>query len=161
MDQGPFKVNMLGDWRSGRSSVVAALSGRPCPEHPGIQVTRWRPDAEGPVLEIWDVNSRCTLESLGQAFLAHSDALVAVADTSRADSVEAACHALRAALGMLGPRPASLLLNRRRDEALPALSALPEGVAVHAVRASTGHGVAEAFRALAGRLQEGGGRAAG
>lgn len=153
MGTGPFKVSMMGDWRSGRSSVVAALSGKPCPNHPGIQVTPWRPAPDGPLLEIWDVNSRSTLESLGQAFLAHAQGLVAVADVGRAESLLAARQALDAAFAMLGPLPACLLLNRR-SAAAPASEPppLPAGVSVFQVHAASGEGVVTAFEALARRL---------
>lgn len=154
MGIGPFKVSMMGDVRSGRSSIVAALSGKPCPNHPGIQVSRWR-SAAGILLELWDVNSRSTLESLGQTFLAHAQGLVAVADLSRPESLIAARHALDAAFAMIGRRPAVLLLNGRA--ATPASDLLrPPGVAaevaVHQVNARTGAGVAAAFEALATRL---------
>lgn len=151
MGKGPYKVSMLGDWRSGRSSVVAALSGKPCPNHPGIQVTCWRPQ-DGPLLEVWDVNSRSALESLGQTFLAHADALVAVADASRPASLTAAEHALRAAFSILGPRPACLLWNLSRAEPAAPRPELPDGVTLHRVRAIEGEGVVEAFEALAARL---------
>ena len=153
MGTGPFKVSMMGDLRSGRSSVVAVLSGKPCPNHPGIQVTPWRPSPGGPLLEIWDVNSRSTLESLGQAFLAHAHGLVAVADSGRDESLVAARHALDAAFAMLGPRPACLLLNRRSagDPATPS-PPLPPGVEVFSVHAASGEGVVAAFERLAQRL---------
>jgi GTPase SAR1 family protein len=153
MGQGPYKVSVLGDWRSGRSSVVSVLSGKPCPNHPGIQVTRWRSPRGGTLLDIWDVNSRSTLETLGQTFLGGADALVAVADATRAESLRAACDALQAALAMLGPRPACLLLNKMdRLAAPPPLPTRLDGVPVLAVSAARGEGVGEAFTALAERL---------
>lgn len=152
MGEGPYKVSMLGDWRSGRSSVVSVLSGKPCPNHPGIQVTRWTPAAGRPLLEIWDVNSRTTLESLGQTFLAHSHGFVAVADSAREESLIAAQRALDAAFAMIGARPACLLLNQSHGGPDRAGLSLPAGVSVHAVRAQEGEGVVAAFEALAARL---------
>lgn len=154
MATGPFKVSMIGDLRSGRSSVVAALSGKPCPNHPGIQVTRWR-SSGGVLLELWDVNSRSTLESLGQTFLGHAHGLVAVADLSRPASLVAARHGVDAAFAMMGPLPTILLLNRAShaegdQDSVP--SNLPDSVQVHRVDARSGAGVAEAFDALAERL---------
>ncbi|MCK7595016.1 hypothetical protein [Pseudomarimonas salicorniae] len=144
---------MLGDRHSGRSSVVSVLSGKPCPHHPGIQVTRWRAPEPGAVLEIWDVNSRSTLESLGQTFLAHAHGLVAVADAGREDSLLAAQRALHAAFVMIGPRPACLLLNQRSGDAPAACDLeLPAGVAQHRIDAAKGDGVREAFAALAREL---------
>lgn len=158
MGKGPYKVSMLGDWRSGRSSVVSVLSGKPCPNHPGIQVTRWRvPDADI-LLDIWDVNSRTTLETLGQTFLSSADALVAVADASSGESLTAARDALQAALAMLGPRPACLLLNK--TDLLDTPPAAPEDggdVPRLPVSARRGEGVVEAFTALAVRLANGAG----
>jgi len=156
MAEGPFKLSVLGDWRSGRSSLVAVLSGKPCPNHPGIQVTRWRATGSGVEVDIWDANSRSTLETLGQTFLSGAHALVAVADATRGDSIEAARHALAAAFEVLGPRPAALLLNKT-----DLLTDLPEvaidlpGVSVSAVSARTGQGVVDAFDRLAGRLPPG------
>lgn len=155
MGRGPYKVSMLGDWRSGRSSVVSVLSGKPCPNHPGIQVTRWKAPGSDTLLDIWDVNSRSTLETLGQTFLSSADGLVAVADGSRDESLRAARDALQAALAMLGPRPACLLINQRdRLASPPAAPAGLEGVPVVAVSARRGEGVIEAFSALAARLAE-------
>lgn len=153
MGQGPYKVSVLGDWQSGRSSVVSVLSGKPCPNHPGIQVTRWRAPGTGVLLDIWDVNSRSTLETLGQTFLSSADALVGVADATRAESLRAACDALQAALAMLGPRPACLLLNKMDLLALaPTPPTALDGVSVLPVSAQHGDGVVAAFTALAGRL---------
>jgi hypothetical protein len=152
MGKGPYKVSMLGDWRSGRSSVVSVLSGKPCPNHPGIQVTRWS-SPQQVLLEIWDVNSRSTLESLGQAFLAHAHGLVAVADCAREASVEAAQQALHAAFAILGPRPACMLLNdSHQGSARPMALQLPPGTSLHRVQAAQGEGVLEAFAALARRI---------
>jgi hypothetical protein len=142
----------LGDWGSGRSSVVSVLSGKPCPNHPGIQVTRWT-SPQQVLLEIWDVNSRSTLESLGQAFLAHAHGLVAVADCARDASIQAAQHALQATFAIIGPRPACMLLNGcRQDGARPLALHLPPGVSLHRVQARRGEGVLEAFAELARRL---------
>ena len=155
MGRGPFKVSVLGDWRSGRSSVVSVLSGKPCPNHPGIQVTRWWAQPDGALLEIWDVNSRSTLESLGQTFLAHAHGLVAVADVQREGSLLAATRALQAAFSMIGPRPACLLLNHHQGPLpQPESMQLPRSVSLHAVHALRGDGVVEAFTALARRLAE-------
>lgn len=154
MGTGPYKVSMMGDLHSGRSSVVATLSGKPCPNHPGIQVTRWQSSA-GAVLELWDVNSRSTLESLGQTFLDHAHGLVAVADTSRPGSLLAARHALDAAFAIIGRLPASVLLNCSGNKTSiddAAADGWPDGVVVHQIDALTGAGVAAAFEALAQRL---------
>ena len=156
MGRGPYKVSMLGDWRSGRSSVVSVLSGKPCPNHPGIQVTRWAAPGGEVLLDIWDVNSRSTLETLGQTYLSSADALVAVADATREESLRAARDALQAALAMLGPRPACLLINKLdRVERPPAPPTGLDGVPVTAVSARRGEGVVEAFAELAARIPAG------
>lgn len=152
----PHKLGILGDWRSGRSSVVEVLSGKPCPNHPGIQVTRWTEPASGVVFDVWDVNSRSALEPLGQTFIQDSEALVAVADATRVDSIRSALLSLQAAAEVLGPRPAALLLNKSDLAPNAELgAALPPGVRLHRVSAKQPDSVLTAFAALAADLRRG------
>lgn len=153
MEQRAHKLSVLGDWRSGRSSVVAVLSGKPCPNHPGIQVTRWTEPHSGRLLEVWDVNSRTALEPLGQIFISGSEGLVAVADATRPDSIVAAVQSVRAARAVLGERPALLLLNKSDlPGAADGLAQADLQAEVRCVSARKGEGVLEAFRWLADRL---------
>lgn len=151
MSLRPFKLALLGDWQAGRSSVVSALSGKPCPNHPGISVTRWVEPDRGVCFDIWDVNSRSSLEALGQSFISGSEALVAVADSARQESIVAAQHSLRAAMELLGPRPSMLLLNLRHG-ARAAVSIDASAVPHFEVDALSGDGVQSAFADLARRM---------
>ncbi|MBD8525590.1 GTPase domain-containing protein [Pseudomarimonas arenosa] len=152
MSLRPFKLALLGDRNAGRSSVVSVLSGKPCPNHPGISVARWVEPGSGVCFDIWDVNSRSSLEALGQSFIAGSEAVVAVADLSRSESLIAAQHSLRAAFELLGPRPAMLLLNRRQGTVVPATPADNMPWPQFEIDAARGEGVAEAFADLARRM---------
>lgn len=149
MSLRPFKLALLGDRYAGRSTVVSKLSAKPCPNHPGISVTRWVEPESGVCFDIWDVNSRSSLEALGQSFVSGSEALVAVADSTRAESIIAAQHSLRAAVGLLGPRPSMLLLNRRQGGDAVILEA---DYPLFEIDALQGTGLLEAFAALARRM---------
>ena len=152
MSLRPFKLALLGDWHAGRSSVVSILSGKPCPNHPGISVPRWVEPASEVCFDLWDLNSRSSLEALGQSFVSGSEALVAVADANRPESLVAARDSLRAAFQLLGQRPAMLLLNQRGTVAAGQIDSGIAEVPAFSVNAATGEGVLAAFADLAARM---------
>jgi GTPase SAR1 family protein len=153
MDRPLRKLCLLGDYRVGKTRLVCRLTD--CTQPPptfGVHLHYWRcPSAPEVEFALWDAAGRSALDSIGQSFIGGADGFALVADAGDADSIRIAEQLYRAACGLVGPRPAVLLLNKC-DRDPPPLDRLPPDISVFHLSAKRGDGVLEAFTELAERV---------
>lgn len=147
------KLCLLGDSGVGKTTLAERLGASHAPRAEGLWIHRWhRPDT-GIAHALWDLRGRSLLDSLGQSFLAHADGLALVADAARPESIALAIQAGCIATVLIGECPQILILNRFDEQPLPALTAIPASLRVHALSARSGEGVEAAFLELADAVE--------
>lgn len=152
MSSRAYKISLLGDWKSGRSTLLAALGGPPRPAHRGVTIARWNDPQSGCTAELWDVDSRSLLECLGQTFLSGADGLMVLCDLSRGQDSAFGYAVLQDAWQLVGERPSLILLNKRDLVNLQDVPGQIDQVPVMAVSAREPATLTQALSTLLRRL---------
>lgn len=124
-----MKICVLGDGRSGRSALAAALAPART-HHRGVRVTSWIDPNTGAECEVWDQDGCCLLDSLGQSYLASADGFLVVVDARDPEGLAAVPVLLEAVEDLHGARPSRIVLNFLEGETAESLDAPIHGVPV-------------------------------
>lgn len=111
----PFKICVLGDGRTGRSALAAALAPART-THRGVRVTSWTDPVSGFDCEVWDQDGCCLLDSLGQPYLASADGFLVVVNARDPEGLAAVEVLLKAVEKLHGARPSRIVLNFAETE---------------------------------------------
>jgi small GTP-binding protein len=161
-----YRVVMIGDSQTGKTSIVSAMVGPPketCAPTIGAAVTKnlpIRPSCDPThtlLVNLWDTAGQEKYRSLGPMYYKGADAALAVFDLSNVKSFENLDEWVETFLGVVGSKTVCILGNK--NDLTPEVT--PEQIDAYVSQRSfrffrtsarTGEGIVEAFTSLADDL---------
>ena len=161
------KVCMLGDFGVGKTSLVARYVRNTFSDKylttVGVKVDSKTVDLGGTALKLvlWDIAGKSSLDTLNETYVKGASGVILVCDGTREATLRAAAYLQMQIKSLLGPVPAVMLVNKldlvEKWEIGPkTLEELRKTLPLFETSAMTGHGVEDAFGALARAMVQGG-----